>query len=271
MSSIANNEKYWTKMECIQTNIRANQGYGIPIIVNFYAPVEKRDPLRQINYDFRSLGDDEDLIRNDSEMYCLKQCYKYCYFISKLHQIEILRMKCEFAQDYHGTIWFQYASDIFVRPNMDAKKDLEDEIARINKINKAHREKLIAEMESHKQQEEETRQHVDNLKSIMDDHYERMRKKAGIEEILDNSDGSDLETEEVFRKLYPDANHKLMDILTLKVKQPPRKSNTSRQLSPNHAKSQSKQIQYMNLNEPSIAQDTPATPPESAVPYYKKD
>jgi hypothetical protein len=47
-----------------------------------------------------------------------------------------------------------------------------------------------------------------------------MRKKAGIEEILDNSDGSDHETEEVFKKLYPDSNLKLMDILTCKVKEP---------------------------------------------------
>lgn len=44
-----------------------------------------------------------------------------------------------------------------------------------------------------------------------------MRKKAGIEEALENSDGSDYETEQVFKKLYPDANHKLMDILTGKV------------------------------------------------------
>lgn len=58
---------------------------GAPIIVNFYAPVDKKNPLKQINYDFRSLGEDEDLIRSDSERYCLKQVYKYCYYITKLH------------------------------------------------------------------------------------------------------------------------------------------------------------------------------------------
>jgi hypothetical protein len=30
-----------------------------------------------------------------------------------------------------------------------------------------------------------------------------MRKNAGLEDMMDNSDGSDEETEEVFRKLYP--------------------------------------------------------------------
>jgi hypothetical protein len=56
----------------------------------------------------------------------------------------------------------------------------------------------------------------------MEASYQQMRKNAGIEEILDNSDGSDYETEQVFKKLYPDAKHKLMDILTGKVKEPKR-------------------------------------------------
>jgi hypothetical protein len=158
--SIANTDKYWTKIELIQTNIRAIQGCGAPIIVNFYAPIDKRDPMKQIDYDFRALGEDEDLIRGDPEMYCLKQVYKYCYFISKLHQIEIIRMKCEFAQDFHGSIWFQYASQIFVRPNIDAKKAMNDEIERIKRINQAHREKLVCEIEEHKNQDEQTSHQV---------------------------------------------------------------------------------------------------------------
>jgi hypothetical protein len=72
-------------------------------------------------------------------------------------------MKCEFAKDYHGSIWFQYASEIYVRPNMDAKKDLEEEIARINKINKAHKEKLVADMEEHQEVEEGTRGQIDKI------------------------------------------------------------------------------------------------------------
>ena len=34
-------------------------------------------------------------------------------------------MKCEFVKDENGTIWFQYASDIWVRPNVNAKKNAE--------------------------------------------------------------------------------------------------------------------------------------------------
>lgn len=54
----------------------------------------------------------------------------------------------------------------------------------------------------------------------MEAEYQAMRKKAGIGEVLDNSDGSDYETEQVFKQLHPDANYKLMDLLTGKVKPP---------------------------------------------------
>ena len=31
-------------------------------------------------------------------------------------------MKCEFVKDYYNTIWFQYASQIYVRPNIHSQK-----------------------------------------------------------------------------------------------------------------------------------------------------
>lgn len=58
-------------------------------------------------------------------------------------------MRVEFAKDYHGTVWLQYASELHVRPNMEAKKDLEAEIERIKKINEAHRKKLIDDLDDH--------------------------------------------------------------------------------------------------------------------------
>ena len=66
--------------------------------------------MNAINYDFRKLGDDEDLIKYDEQKYCLKQCYKMCYYITQLYQIEILRMRCEFVKDHNRTIWLRYAS-----------------------------------------------------------------------------------------------------------------------------------------------------------------
>lgn len=40
-----------------------------------------------------------------------------CYYIQKMCYNDIIRMKCEFIKDDHNTIWFTYASDIYMRLN----------------------------------------------------------------------------------------------------------------------------------------------------------
>lgn len=71
--------------------------------------------MNPIDYDFESLGTDKYLIRNNPQQYCLKQVYKMCYYLKKMHNYEIIQMKCQFAKDDNSTIWFQYAEDIYVR------------------------------------------------------------------------------------------------------------------------------------------------------------
>jgi hypothetical protein len=38
-----------------------------------------------------------------------------CYYLQKLYNIEILKMKCEFLKDDNDSIWFTYAQDIVTR------------------------------------------------------------------------------------------------------------------------------------------------------------
>lgn len=42
---------------------------------------------------------------------------KYCYYISKVKGIEVLKMKLEFLKDENGFIWLTYARDIYTRKN----------------------------------------------------------------------------------------------------------------------------------------------------------
>lgn len=84
---------------------------GKPIMIEFYAPnpqfLKPGDKYTQINYNFRSCDEDINLIKSGDDFgYCYKQCLKMCYYIQKMHKVEILKMKCEFAKDDHGTIWF---------------------------------------------------------------------------------------------------------------------------------------------------------------------
>ena len=95
--------------QSVQTCLKSKRGLGEPIIVKFYAPLKVKNPGDRIEYNYRTLGDDVELIQSDQFKYCLKQCYKMAYYISKLYQIEILRMQCEFLKDDNKTIWFTYA------------------------------------------------------------------------------------------------------------------------------------------------------------------
>lgn len=99
----------------VQTCVKSKRGIGEPIIVKFYAPMNMQDTGAKIEYSYKSLGEDVELIQTDEFKYCLKQCYKMAYFISKLHDIEILRMQCEFLKDDNRTIWFSYADQIVYR------------------------------------------------------------------------------------------------------------------------------------------------------------
>ena len=64
------------------------------------------------------------------------------YFVAKLHDIEILRMQCEFLIDQNKTIWFSYAHNLAFRR---MRVEVEDTLAtkQISYINKDHQRQLV--------------------------------------------------------------------------------------------------------------------------------
>lgn len=69
-----------------------------------------------------------------------------CYYISKVYQFEIIRMKAEFAKDENNSIWFQYASEIYVRKNYNAQKEQDEKMRTIKKMNELNKQKLQKEL-----------------------------------------------------------------------------------------------------------------------------
>lgn len=122
---VAKGKPGWLTVSHVQVNVKSKIGCGQPIVVEFFAHIDAEDKTRAIEYDFRALGEDQDLIRNNQHRYCLKQVYKMCYYVSTIWHQEIMRMRCEFTKDDNNTIWFQHASEIWVRPNMTARLAME--------------------------------------------------------------------------------------------------------------------------------------------------
>ena len=51
------------KIEVIQTCIKAKRACGEAVIYQFYSPLDESDPKKEINYDYKSLPSDWELIQ----------------------------------------------------------------------------------------------------------------------------------------------------------------------------------------------------------------
>ena len=76
------NDEYWRRVEVIQTCVKAKTGCGEPVFVHFQAPLDQDLPEEEIDYDYKSLPADADLLTHGEDLlYARKQCLKYCYYI----------------------------------------------------------------------------------------------------------------------------------------------------------------------------------------------
>mmetsp|Transcript_45789 Transcript_45789/g.33509 ORF Transcript_45789/g.33509 Transcript_45789/m.33509 type:complete len:92 (-) Transcript_45789:411-686(-) len=87
-----------------------------------------------------------------------------CYYISKVYNYEVLKMRCEFLKDENGTIWFFYASEIRVRPVKG--RGSEYSIKKIQYINQQNKTSLLQELERHQEQAKEN--NVNNIQKMYD-------------------------------------------------------------------------------------------------------
>ena len=140
--NIPKSDHFWQTINFVQTCVKAKKGFGKEFVVEYYAPLDVAKPEDEIKYDYRSLGDDVDILSTNEYKYCVKQCYKMCFYVQKIYNIEILRMKCEFLKDENNSIWLTYASNISTRSRLSR----EEEQFKVNvrkAINKDHQAQLL--------------------------------------------------------------------------------------------------------------------------------
>lgn len=115
--------------------MKSRIGIGELICIDFFAPLNELKPNNEIDYGVKedSPTDYELIANGHEEEYCQKQCFKYCYYISKVKGIEILKMKVEFLKDENGFIWLFYARDISCRRNKN-NKDLSSKEAKAKSL-----------------------------------------------------------------------------------------------------------------------------------------
>jgi hypothetical protein len=85
------NDPYWQRVDVIQTCIKAKYGLGDLTIVNFFAPINEQKPMDEIDFDYKQMPSDYDLVMaDDDQQYCQKLCMKMCYYIQKVRGYEVL-------------------------------------------------------------------------------------------------------------------------------------------------------------------------------------
>lgn len=75
--------------------------------------------------------------------YCLRMVLKMCFYLQKIHEIEVLQMNADFFQDDNGEIWFFYATDVLIKPQLKSMLEKKQE----EEINEAFKEKLLKRKE----------------------------------------------------------------------------------------------------------------------------
>ena len=53
---------YWKTIELIQTSIKSATGCGKPISIHFFAPMDEKNPMAEIKYNYKDLPSDCELI-----------------------------------------------------------------------------------------------------------------------------------------------------------------------------------------------------------------
>ncbi len=116
---------FWKRLHLIQVCVNSKRGLADTKIVDYYAPVQEDDPSQEINYSFRHFPPDSVLRKTNINLLAIKTCHKICYYISKVHFFEILRMQAYFIKGDNNQLWFYYAKNVRVRPIYSKMKERE--------------------------------------------------------------------------------------------------------------------------------------------------
>ena len=82
--------------------------------------------------------------------------------------------------------------------------------------------------------------------------YEQKKEDAGLNVVDSHSDGSDFETEQVFKQLRPEATYKLMDILKGRVRDPEKQPAWKPDLSKNMYLRKNRQVGSLYQKQPPV-------------------
>ena len=218
------NDEYWKGVEFIQTWIKAKRGIGKAIEIDFFPKINKKHPSQHINYNFRKFKADNWLLKNDAKQYCLKQAVKIWFYVSKLYNYEILRLKCTFLTDDGGVIWLSNVQKWYTRVKSGCKDGVsifetdhehvienkkDTEFKPEFKFNHIHGE--LEQLPYEEKSKCQTK--IDSLSQQMMNQFENMKQDTKILNYFEENELNSSETNKAIKELYPDKDFTIKDVL----------------------------------------------------------
>ena len=111
-------DQFWQSIKMIQLAPYSRIGVGHPLL--FLFTIGDGDFTNEISYEYQKYGPtgsqtEKQLMREKPYQFCNFVCQKICYYIKLVHNVEVIRMNCEFLVDEFEEIFLHNATEIWVR------------------------------------------------------------------------------------------------------------------------------------------------------------
>lgn len=175
--------------------------------------------LPQASEDYIPLGEEEkfeeDLKNASPKKYCQYLLFKIAHFLEVISYVKVNKMIGDFVKDEFGFYWLINLSKVQYKILSGTGRD-EVQTKNVDAFVKEENSRLTVELEAH-YRNIERREAVKLLNDIMQQHYESIKKKVNLKNLVENYYEDNI-SDEVFAKIHPDAPFKLSDLLRNKLK-----------------------------------------------------
>jgi len=234
-------DKQWKNIEYIQSYITCGKMLASIFNFEYNAEINFKKPYETLYYSIANFKEDEILKNANTAEYANKIFNKIGYYLSKVHDIELLSMKTTFLQDDSHNLWLLMADNIFIRENKNIIQS-QSNSAKLIRFLHGVKDSVLADLENSCRVEDEVE--ATQIVKIMDTNYNKMKLKTGIQNLTKEKLEDELEVDQVFDTLYPASPYKMSEMISPKFN--PRKTNSQR---PNFATNESVNIAEMTADQ----------------------
>lgn len=105
----------WKLVESIQSCVKSLLSVGKLHIVRYFANLDEDDPSAEIKYSITPNSEDLGPIPKNALRFSHLVLERIAFYVSKIYNYEILKMKAEFLEDGNSQVWLSYITEIVTR------------------------------------------------------------------------------------------------------------------------------------------------------------